>query len=131
MYLIKEFYKKDPSHREPERLTQWFTIIYLLKELQASVPTKGRHWRSEHSKYFHCPNTTSRPTSKLINMALFLPWIMHGLVACNIKIEVCRVLHLIGVPGGLDPVSYWETINAIHQVVFIISAATVVVRPIA
>ena len=35
---------------------------------------------------------------------------MHGLVACNIKIEVRRVLHLIGVPSGLDPVSYWETI---------------------
>lgn len=56
---------------------------------------------------------------------------MHGLVACNIEIEVCCVLHLIGVPGGLDPVSYWETINTIHQVVFIVSTTTVVVRPIA
>lgn len=79
----------------------------------------------------HCPNATSCPISTLINIVLFLPWIMHGLVACNIKIEVCRVLHLVSVPGGLNPVSYWETINTIHQVVFIISTATVVVRPIA
>ena len=56
---------------------------------------------------------------------------MHGLVTCDIKIEVCCVLHLIGVPSGLDPVSYWETINTIHQVVFIVSTAAVMVRPIA
>ena len=56
---------------------------------------------------------------------------MHGLVAGNIKIEVRCVLHLIGVPSGLNPVSYWETINTVHQVVFIVSAATVVVRPVA
>lgn len=71
------------------------------------------------------------PVLFLCFMALFLPWIMHGLVACNIKIEVCGVLHLIGVPSGLNPVSYWETINTIHQVVFIISTATVMVRSIA
>lgn len=132
-YVInkKKFYTKDPSHLEPEKLTYWFTVIYLLKILQAYNPSKGRHCCFEHSQHFHCPNTTSCPTSMLINMALFLPWIMHGLVACNIKIEVCGVLHLIGVPSGLNPVSYWETVNTIYQVVFIISTATVVVRSIA
>lgn len=38
MNFMKNFYEKDPSPQEPEKLTQWFTVIHPLQELQAYVP---------------------------------------------------------------------------------------------
>lgn len=52
-------------------------------------------------------------------------------MSSNIKVEISGMLHLISMARNFYPVPYWEAVNSINQVAWVVNTASIVVGTIA